>query len=125
MRYLTYEEYEKIGGTLDEAAFNRYIDRACSVIDNVTHNRIDAMNEIPVPAKALCRDLCEYIERNIDSEGTITSKSQSAGGVSESESYTVKTKEDIAQDMDSLVCDYLLSVRDDKGTPLLYRGCVG
>ena len=61
----------------------------------------------------------------MNSERTITRKSQSAGGVSESESYTVKTKEDFAQDIDSLVCDYLLSVRDDKGTPLLYRGCVG
>ena len=33
MTYLTYTEYKEIGG-LDEAAFNRNIDRACAMIDN-------------------------------------------------------------------------------------------
>ena len=41
MQYLTYEEYTEIGGTLDLAAFNRNIDRACGIIDNATHNRIE------------------------------------------------------------------------------------
>ena len=123
MQYLTYEEYTEIGGTLDLTAFNRNIDRACGVIDNATHNRIDCMAEVPQRAKALCRDLVEYLARNDTTEIAVTSRSQSAGGVSESESYATKTVDDIYGDIQNMIYDYLLNVTDDNGTPLLYRGC--
>ena len=64
MIYLTYEEYSNIGGICDLTAFNRNIDRACGVIDNATHNRIECMSDVPQGAKALCRDLVEYLARN-------------------------------------------------------------
>ena len=34
MIYLTYTEYKELGGTLEETAFIRNIDRACGIIDN-------------------------------------------------------------------------------------------
>ena len=123
MIYLTYEEYLNIGGICDLTAFNRNIDRACGVIDNATHNRIECMKEVPQRAKALCRDLVEYLARNDTTENVVTSRSQSAGGVSESESYATKTADDIYGDIQNMVYDYLLNVTDDNGTPLLYRGC--
>lgn len=123
MTYLTYEEYSNMGGVLDLTAFNRNIDRACGIIDNATHNRIECMAEVPQKAKALCRDLVEYLARNDTTEIAVTSRSQSAGGVSESESYTPKTADDVFGDVSSIVYDYLMSVKDDKGVPLLYRGC--
>lgn len=123
MQYLTYEEYKDLGGILDSAAFNRNIDRACGIIDNASFGRIANMTEVPRQAKALCRDLVEYLAANMSAGGTITGKSQSAGGVSESESYATKTKEEQAKDIDNMICDYLMSVSDDSGTPLLYRGC--
>ena len=123
MTYLTYEEYSNMGGVLDLTAFNRNIDRACGIIDNATHNRIECMAEVPQKAKALCRDLVEYLARNDTTEIAVTSRSQSAGGVSESESYTQKTADDVFGDVSSIVYDYLMSVKDDKGVPLLYRGC--
>ena len=123
MTYLTYEEYSNMGGVLDVTAFNRNIDRACGIIDNATHNRIECMAEVPQRAKALCRDLVEYLARNDTTEIAVTSRSQSAGGVSESESYTQKTADDVFGDVSSIVYDYLMSVKDDKGVPLLYRGC--
>ncbi len=123
MSYLTYDEYEKLGGTLADAAFNRNIDRACGVIDAETHGRIAVMKKVPAQVKALCRDLVEYFSAYTVTERSVTSKSQSAGGVSESESYGVKTKEEQAQDVENLIVDYLLNVTDDAGTPLLYRGC--
>ena len=64
MIYLTYTEYKEIGGTLEETAFIRNIDRACGIIDNATHNRIECMTEVPQRAKALCRDLIEYLVEN-------------------------------------------------------------
>ena len=122
MTYLTYEEYSNMGGVLDLTAFNRNIDRACGIIDNETHNRIECMAEVPQRAKALCRDLVEYLVEN-NGIKVLTSKSQSAGGVSESESYLTKTADDVYSDIQNMIYDYLLNVTDDKGTPLLYRGC--
>ena len=123
MQYLTYGEYKDIGGTLDETAFKRNIDRACAVIDNATHNRIKCMAEVPQRAKALCRDLVEYLARYSTSDMVVSSQSQSAGGVSESESYVTKTDVELQADIDNMIADYLMAETDDNGTPLLYRGC--
>ena len=123
MIYLTYEQYKEIGGVLDLTAFNRNIDRACGVIDNATHNRVDCMEEVPQRVKALCRDLVEYLVEN-NGVKIVTSKSQSAGGVSESESYANKTADDVYGDIQNMLYDYLGNETDDNGTPLLYRGAM-
>lgn len=124
MTYLTYSEYAEMGGICDLTAFNRFSDRAFGIVDNATHNRIDCMAEVPQRAKALCRDLVEYLARNDATEIAVTSRSQSAGGVSESESYATKTADDVYGDIQNIIYDYLLNVTDDNGTPLLYRGCL-
>lgn len=124
MIYLTYEEYSNIGGICDLTAFNRNIDRACGVIDNATHNRIEYMAEVPQRAKALCRDLVEYLTRYSTSDMVVSSRSQSAGGVSESESYATKTADDMYGDIQNVIYDYLLNVTNDNGIPLLYRGAM-
>ena len=123
MQYLDYQEYVSIGGVCDTTAFNRNIDRACGIIDNATHNRIECMAEIPQRAKALCRDLVEYLARYSTSDMVVSSRSQSAGGVSESESYVTKTDVELQADIDNMIVDYLMAETDDNGTPLLYRGC--
>ena len=123
MIYLTYTEYKEIGGTLEQAAFIRNIDRACGVIDNATHNRIECMAKVPQNVKPLCRDLLEYLVRNNDVK-IVTSKSQSAGGVSESESYATKTADDIYGDIQNMLYDYLGNEKTDNGIPLLYRGAM-
>jgi hypothetical protein len=124
MTYLTYEEYSNMGGVLDLTAFNRNVDRACSIIDNATHNRIECMAEVPQRAKALCRDLVEYLANDFGSSKQVSSHSQSAGGVSESESFVIRSIEERAGEIDDMVKDYLLNEVDDNGTPLLYRGCL-
>ena len=124
MIYLTYEEYLNIGGICDITAFNRNIDRACGIIDNATHNRIEYMADVPHRAKALCRDLIEYLARYSTSDMVVSSRSQSAGGVSESESYVTKTEVELQADIDNMIADYLMAETDDNGTPLLYRGCL-
>ena len=124
MIYLTYEEYSNIGGICDLTAFNRNIDRACGIIDNATHNRIEYMADVPQRAKALCRDLVEYLTRYSTSDMVVSSRSQSAGGVSESESYVTKTDVELQADIDNMIVDYLMAETDDNGTPLLYRGCM-
>ena len=124
MTYLTYEEYSNMGGICDLTAFNRNIDRACGIIDNATHNRIECMAEVPQRAKALCRDLVEYLANDFGSSKQVSNHSQSAGGVSESESFVIRSIEERAGEIDDMVKDYLLNDVDDNGTPLLYRGCL-
>jgi hypothetical protein len=122
MQYLTYEEYNKIGGTLDLTAFSRYIDRACGFVRNETFCRIEKMRDVPGAVRACVRDLVEYLAANTASGKIVTSKSQSAGGVSESESYESKTADEMNCEMQNIVYDYLASVTDDYYTPLMYRG---
>ena len=123
MTYLEYQEYLELGGVCDETAFKRNIDRACSVIDGYTYNRIEKMSEIPQRAKVLCRDLVEYFATNVNiNEKGVASWSQSAGTVSESVSYDTKATEDIEKDIKGIIFDYLWYVLDDNGTPILYKG---
>lgn len=122
MRYIDYGDYKEIGGTLDLATFNRGIDRACGIIDAETHLRIRGMADIPQAVKALCRDLIELYADTSRVGQAVTSRSQSAGSVSESESYQVLSDDEKAVYAQRLVEDYLLAATDDNGTPLLYRG---
>ena len=124
MQYLTYEEYTEIGGTLDLTAFKRNIDRACAFIDASTQNRLQSVLEPSTKVKACVRDLVEYLANNVSSGKSVTSKSQSAGGVSESESYATKNTDEINAEMLNIVYDYLASEADDRGTPLMYRGAM-
>ena len=122
MIYLTYDEYLEIGGTVDLTAFNRNIARASGMIDNATFCRIEKTSEVPENAKHLCRDLIEYLVRNNVTDLTVTSRSQSAGAVSESESYAVKTVEETQEEITRMIYDYLGGCFTDDGVLLLYRG---
>ena len=123
MIYLTFEEYSEMGGVLlDETAFNRNIDRACAMIDNRTQSRLECFKEIPQIVKVVCADLIDYISTN-KVEKTVTSKSQSAGGVSESESYATKTAEDYSADLDGIF-EPLAVVKTENGISITYRGAI-
>ena len=124
MQYLTYEEYTEIGGTLDLTAFKRNIDRACGFVDLHTQSRLQSVLEVSQMAKACVRDLVEYLANNVSGAKAVTIKSQSAGGVSESESYATKTDDEINAEMLCIVYDYLATEKDDNGTPLMYRGAM-
>ena len=123
MQYLTYEEYTEIGGTLDLTAFNRNIDRVCAMIDIRTQSRLEAFESIPQIVKIVCADLVGYIATNTVEKPFVTSKSQSAGGVSESESYAVKTADDFANDLDRIF-EPLAAVKTQSGISILYRGAM-
>lgn len=122
MIYLTYEDYKTIGGTLDETAFNRNIDRACAMIDTRTQSRLKAFEEIPKIVKTVCAGLLDYISTNTV-EKSVQSRSQSAGGVSESESYAVKTADDYAHDLERIF-EPLYVVKTQNGISILYKGAM-
>ena len=122
MQYLTYEEYLNIGGALDETAFNRNIDRVCGFVDSYTFGRLHKSSTVSRMVKACLRELVEYFANNISSGKSVTSKSQSAGGVSESESYGMKSADETNAEMLNIVYDYLINEFDVDGVPLMYRG---
>ena len=124
MQYLTYDEYIEIGGTLDLTAFKRNIDRACGFVDLHTQSRLQTVLDVSQRVKACVRDLVEYLANNVSGVKMVTSKSQSAGGVSESESYATKTDDEINAEMLCIVYDYLVTEKDDHGTPLMYLGAM-
>ena len=123
MQYLTYEEYVEIGGTLDLTAFKRNIDRACAMIDIRTQSRLEAFENIPQIVKTVCADLVGYIATNSVEKPIVTSKSQSAGGVSESESYSTKTADDYSADIDRIF-EPLAVVKNKNGVIVTYRGAM-
>ena len=123
MTYLTYEEYSNMGGVLDLTAFNRNIERACCMIDIRTQSRLECFEEVPQIVKVVCVDLVDYISTNTVEKPIVTSKSQSAGGVSESESYATKTAEDFANDLDRIF-DPLAVVKTKNGVSILYKGAM-
>lgn len=122
MQYLTYNEYVSIGGVLNSTAFSRNIDRVCAMINSRTQSRLECFEEIPQIVKVVCADLVDYISTNTVDK-TITSKSQSAGGVSESESYATKTAEDYFADLDRIF-EPLAVVKTKNGVSILYRGAM-
>ena len=124
MIYLTYEEYLNIGGICDLTVFNRNIDRACGFVDLHTQSRLQSVLKVSQRAKACVRDLVECLANNASNDKVIASKSQSAGGVSESESYATKTTDEMKCEMLNIVYDYLATEKDDNGTPLMYRGAM-
>ena len=123
MQYLTYEEYTEIGGTLDLTAFKRNIDRACAMIDIRTQSRLEKFDIIPQIVKIVCADLVGYIAENKVEKPFVMSKTQSAGGVSESESYVTKTADDFANDLDRIF-EPLAVVKTKNGISILYRGAM-
>lgn len=122
MQYLTYEEYTEIGGTLDLTAFKRNIDRVCGFVDTHTFGRLQKSSSVSRMVKACVRDCIEYLASNVSSGKAVTSKSQSAGGVSESESYATKTLDEVNAEMFNIVYEYLANELDVDGVPLMYRG---
>ena len=123
MQYLTYDEYQEIGGTLNSTAFNRNIERACTMLDIRTHERLGAFEDIPKIVKTVCADLVEYISTHTTAKPVVSSRSQSAGGVSESENYAVKTVDDFASDLE-MIFEPLATVKTKNGVSILYRGAM-
>lgn len=123
MNYITYDEYKKIGGILDDTAFNRFAMRTFSIITKETHKRIENMKYIPEEVKHACRDIIEYMHNNLSSDKALSSTSQAQGGVSESEVYVYIKPSEHKDAIIDIVYDYLSDLLDDTGTQLLYRGC--
>lgn len=133
--YLTYSEYQNMGGTLSETAFNDFEFEAETFIDWVTFNRLHGETEIPERVKKCVYHLIGIAKTKQDAfsvgddgsgEGSSTGAvaSQSNDGVSIS--YNVISASEAFKladnEMDLVVRRYLNDLRNSAGKKLLYRG---
>lgn len=124
--YLSFEEFEMLGGnitTVNAGKFTLLETKAESRINFLTNNRIKAMITVPDPVKYA---IVEII--NLEAAAGSTAQVENPVVTSFSnDGYTehygnVYSVEKTKQEQDRIIFDFLSNVKDDKGTPLLYRG---
>ena len=120
--YLTYERYKQLGGTLDDTAFTLAEFKARKRVDYLTASRVQKMANVP-EAVTLCVFALIGLETSIGAESQMVTSYNTDGY---SESYgNIPTIAESDAIMNKTVRTYLTDERDDKGTPLLYRGVYG
>lgn len=125
MAYLTYYEYESMGGTIsEEFVFDRCMSRASAIINRMTHGRV--LNESPVrtAVKNAAFDLvcAVYGDTQNGADGReIASMSNDGMSVSYIPGAS-NAAAAIAQRYSSIVRQYLEWETTENGVPLLYAG---
>jgi len=132
--YLTYEEYQNMGGTLDETTFDDLEFQAEALINWYTFNRLKNDTVFPEELKRLMKYLIGLAysksgmldasgSGNSDNAGKMIA-SQSNDGVSIS--YNILSAKDamdsIKSEGESAIQQYLQGVMNEAGRKLLYRG---
>jgi len=133
--YLTYEEYQAMGGTLDAASYDNYEFEAEALVNWYTFNRLSQDTQIPSQVKRLMKYLIDTAKQQNDllgqssggssSEGIVAAiASQSNDGVSIS--YNVLSAKDLMESLKlsekTTIEMYLQGVMNEAGRKLLYRG---
>lgn len=134
--YLTYDEYQELGGTLDSTTFSEYEFEARCKIDWWTFNRLKNEESYPEEVKRCMYKLIKLIQQVqeasvLDGEGGQSSGSSAAGISSMSNdgvsvSYNVMSAAQAAEmasdQMAACIKQYLGDVKNSLGRKVLYRG---
>lgn len=132
--YLTYEEYQTMGGTLDETTFGDLEFEAEALVNWYTFNRLKNDSVFPVELKRLMKYLVNLlrIKGNIlnssdngstqGSGSAITSQSNDGVSVSYNVLSAAEVAETCKQDAADAIKQYLQGVMNEAGQLLLYRG---
>ena len=132
--YLTYSEYQSMGGTLDETTFNDLEFEAEALVNWHTFNRFKSDTTFPVELKRLMKyliSMAAFQNNMLTAGGDIATgnvhgaiASQSNDGVSIS--YTTPSVKDLIEDIKADSKDaiekYLNGVMNEAGRMVLYRG---
>lgn len=133
--YLTFSEYQNMGGTLDETAFNEFEFEAESIVDWYTFNRLQNDTEYPEKLKQCVYKLISMAQERaqtmsagetVDGEGGVTSAIASRSNDGVSISYNIISASDLfdklKNEMGETVRRYLNGVVNELGRKVLYRG---
>lgn len=137
--YLTYDEYEQFGGTLDETAFNDIEFEAEAYIDWYTFNRLENETEYPPKLKRCVYHIIRLVELKMKLMGqpTVEQQMQSSDGTTSPQiasmsndgvsiSYNIVSAHDALEmtkrEVDKTIEQQLAGVTNSLGRKLLYRG---
>ena len=122
-QYLTYEEYQEMGGTLSPADFMESEYNCRKRIDRLTDRRVQFMAEVPEAVKRCMFSLIK-IDNAASAEAQIsnpTVTSFNTDGYSESYGHALSAQ-DAEQELTRRITTDLYGEVNDHGVPLLYRG---
>lgn len=118
-QYLTYTEYQDLGGTLKEMPFNILEFKARKQVDNMTFNRLVNLEEQNQEVKMCEYELINKLEEYIKTaDGTKTSESIDGYSVS----YTQIDINERKREYGEIIRNYLGECKLEDGTPYLYCG---
>ncbi len=125
-QYLTYAEYQNLGGKAEETAFPLLEVKARKRIDNLTFCRVQNMESVPDSVK-MCMACLINMEDVVGAEQQATNPqltSYNTDGYSESYGNALNADE-ASKQMNKQIVAMLFGERDDNGVPLLYQGVRG
>lgn len=133
--YLTYEEYQNMGGTLDETTFNDYRFEAEAKINWYTFNRLRHDTTFPEEVKRCVYQLIKLLQDMANAAATDGQSENSAGvaaGIASqsndgvSISYNTLSAKDMLESaqgqVEKTIKEYLSYVKNELGKRVLYRG---
>ena len=134
--YLTYEEYQSMGGTLDETTFNDLEFEAETLVNWHTFNRLKKNTTYPPELKRLMKYLISMAafknnvlaasaggsDTSIPVGGAVASQSNDGVSISYNTLNAKDLVEDISKDAVEAIQKYLNGVTNELGQVLLYRG---
>ena len=120
--YLSYTEYKELGGTMNEATFNKNEFEIENKIDYLTNGRIKNLSQVPQAVKMLCFRLgTSFWEKvEIDAPNNLTSYSNGIESFGYANTTTSSQSSNISvidKQINNLVAEYLWEYPE-----LLYRG---
>ena len=131
--YLTYEEYQNMGGTLDATTFDDLEFEAEALINWYTFNRLKKDTTFPAELKRLMKYLINLADSKRELLNASGSGSESAGKTIASQSndgvsvsYNILSAKDLMDatkdDAENVIKQYLQGIMNEAGQLLLYRG---
>lgn len=115
-QYLTYSEYQEIGGKLQQMPFNLLEYRARKEIDRNTFNRFTSTNDYPQELKLCINDLINEIQ-NYNEIGNKASETVGNYSVNFNKPVTIEEQ----KTLNNIIKSYLSETKIN-GIPVLYCG---
>lgn len=131
-QYLTYNEYQSLGGTLEETPFNLLEFKARMYVDKYTFGRLKELENQSQETKLCINELINELKTYSNDEivdNNSTNKniaSESIDGYSISYANNLSSTTQVEQGKEiaiqNIINTYLATSTLDNGTPYLYRG---
>lgn len=126
MQYLTYDEYRRMGGELEETDFSTKEQEAEMEINFLTDRRLVLDTAIPGEVKNLVFNLIDLISQKVAYEsadsGTVASVSNDGVSVSYVKQTAQEFLDGYEDNLKKMIVKYLYGLTNQAGESLIYRG---